>query len=125
MRLELEQEKKIVAEIEACDQDRLTECKAELAQQKYVVALSGPDGILPILFISSSYIAESTAELNEQKAKLAELQKKLSELNSRQDTNLTAIAIAKKECAQQKGFTKAQVYHLQGKLSRPVFSDVR
>lgn len=34
LRLELEQEKKIVAEIEACDQDRLTECKAELAQQK-------------------------------------------------------------------------------------------
>lgn len=36
LRLELEQEKKIVAEVEACDQDRLAECKAELAQQKYV-----------------------------------------------------------------------------------------
>lgn len=70
---------------------------------------------MPLL--SSSYIAESTAELNEQKTKLAELQKKLAELNSRQDSNLAAIAIAKKECEQQKGFTKAQVYHLQGKLA--------
>lgn len=65
----------------------------------------------------SSYIAESTAELNEQKTKLAELQKKLAELNAQQDQNLAAVAIAKKECAQQKGFTKAQVYHLQSKPS--------
>ncbi|KAJ9096114.1 hypothetical protein QFC19_007340 [Naganishia cerealis] len=94
LRLELEQEKRIAAEIEACDQDRLVECKAELAQQ-------------------NSYIAESTAELNEQKAKLGELQKKLAELKTQHDSNLTAIAVAQKECAQQKGFTKAQVYHLQ------------
>jgi hypothetical protein len=33
---------------------------------------------------------------------------------------LAAVAIAKKECAQQKGFTKAQVYHLQSKSSPTV-----
>jgi superfamily II RNA helicase len=68
------------------------------------------------ILLPSSYIAESTAELNEQKAKLAESQKKLAELRAHHESNLTAIAVAQKECAQQKGFTKAQVYHLQGEF---------
>ncbi len=54
------------------------------------------------------------SELSEATTKLTELEMKLAELTESKHTAVSAIAVAQKECDNQKGFGKDAVWALRG-----------
>lgn len=63
--------------------------------------------------LPSAQIASFAAEYNEQNEKLGQLKLKLEEHQTQKQVITSALAAAKRECEQRKGFTKSEAFELE------------
>jgi chromosome segregation ATPase len=113
---EFEEEQRIAAEIENCDQEYLSELKTTLAEQGNLI-LTLLEADEELMWSSSAALDEFRAEVAEANAKLERLEDKLRDLEIEQSETKASMEASQRTLHIQTNSTQAEALRLKGTLS--------